>query len=261
MEQLIAGTRCVHLATCSSTQDYLHNHLDEWLKILPVCVTAAHQSGGRGRENRIWHSPPGLGLYLSWGFRLRQKKSLPWVPLAAGVAIAEILETYCGKKTVQLKWPNDLLLKGRKVAGILSESRVGPQGAICVCGIGINVNQVETDFPAELAQSATSIRLSCGRSPSVEELRNLILNRLASALNNLEEQRVRGLRNRVRRLTKWMRAGSLVFQQGNDQHKGRFLGIASDGGMILLTGKGEKRVVYSGEIKMSGTDCDSTNRR
>ncbi|MBN1197270.1 MAG: biotin--[acetyl-CoA-carboxylase] ligase [Candidatus Aminicenantes bacterium] len=252
MKPQIAGTRCIHLATCSSTQDYLHNHLDEWLKILPVCVTATHQSGGRGRENRIWHSPPGLGLYLSWGFRLRQEKSLPWVPLAVGVVIAEILETYCGKKSVQLKWPNDVLLKGRKVAGILSESRLGPQGAICICGIGINVNQVETDFPPDLAQSATSLRLSCGPTPSVEELLNLLLKRLTDVLNNLEKQKIRGLRSRVRRLTKWMRLDSLVFQQGNDQHKGRFLGIAPDGGMIMLTGKGEKRVFYSGEIKMSG---------
>ncbi|HDP95060.1 MAG TPA: biotin--[acetyl-CoA-carboxylase] ligase [Candidatus Aminicenantes bacterium] len=261
MKPKVAGIRCVHLATCPSTQDYLSNHLDEWLPRLPVCVTADHQSGGRGRENRSWHSPPGLGLYLSWGFRLRQKKSLPWVPLAVGVVVAELLETYCGKRTVRLKWPNDVLIKGRKVAGILSESRLTPEGAICICGIGINLNHLETDFPPDLAQSATSMRLSCNRYPSPETLLTLTLNRLTGVVDDLEKQRIRGLRARVRRFTSWMRSGNMEFHQGKNRHQGRFKGIATDGGMILVTKKGKKMIFYSGEVEMTDPGNNSTTHR
>jgi len=251
----------IHIENCTSTQDYLHGHVDEWLSRFPICVTAGSQSGGRGRHQRRWHSPPGLGLYFSWGFLLREKKSLPWVPLGAGVAVAETLKRFCSRRRIRLKWPNDVLLDGRKIAGILSESRITSEGVICICGIGINLNHLESDFPDDLRKRATSLRLSCGRSFEAAEILPVILSRLDLLHRNLEKRRIRGLRSRTRRLTRWMRCESLEFRGQSETRRGRFAGIARDGGLILLGANGNKEICYSGEVEWPDADNKTISRR
>jgi BirA family biotin operon repressor/biotin-[acetyl-CoA-carboxylase] ligase len=112
-------------------------------------VTAAEQVAGRGRQGRSWTARPGASLVCSWV--IRDPPSL--LSLAAGAAVAEV----CGT-AARLKWPNDVLLNGRKVAGILVEGR--PQEAWAVLGVGINVALMPQDFPPELAQRAGSLGLT-----------------------------------------------------------------------------------------------------
>ena len=111
-------------------------------------VTAREQSAGRGRQGRTWSAAPGRALLCS--VLLRDPPKL--LPLIAGVAVAEITD-----ERAQLKWPNDVLLGGRKVAGILVEGR--PQEGWAVLGIGLNVALRDEDFPQELRDRATSLGL------------------------------------------------------------------------------------------------------
>jgi len=117
------------------------------------------QTHGRGRLGRAWHSPPGENLYAS--FLLRPSldpKLAPLVTLACGVAVADTLEPLVPHAQVTLKWPNDVLVDGRKVAGILSEAQLSGEDAWIVVGIGINVHT--RAFPDVLAARATSLVLS-----------------------------------------------------------------------------------------------------
>lgn len=114
-------------------------------------VTAGEQSAGRGRQGRTWSAPPGRALLMS----LVLRDPPPLLPLIAAVAVADI----CGKGA-QIKWPNDVLLDGRKVAGILVEGR--PQERWAVLGIGLNVAVDLADLPDELRERAASL----GRAPS-----------------------------------------------------------------------------------------------
>lgn len=114
-------------------------------------VTAAAQSAGRGRQGRTWSAPPGQALLCS--LVLRDPPRL--LPLAAGVAVAEL-----AGEAARVKWPNDILLGGRKLAGILVEGR--PQERWAVLGIGVNVAVRVEELPAELRQSAATL----GRSPA-----------------------------------------------------------------------------------------------
>jgi BirA family biotin operon repressor/biotin-[acetyl-CoA-carboxylase] ligase len=113
-------------------------------------VTAAEQSAGRGRQGRTWATPPGQALLLS--VIIRNPPRL--LPLVAGVAVAQE-----AGDDAQVKWPNDVLLDGRKVAGILVEAR--PQDGWAVVGIGVNVAVRMEDLSAELAERAGSL----GRTP------------------------------------------------------------------------------------------------
>jgi BirA family biotin operon repressor/biotin-[acetyl-CoA-carboxylase] ligase len=111
-------------------------------------VTAAEQSDGRGRQGRTWTAAAGRALLCSVVVR----DPPPLLPLAAGVAVAEVVGT-----GAQLKWPNDVLLDGRKVAGILVEGR--PQEGWAVVGIGLNVALRLEDFPEELRSTAGTLGL------------------------------------------------------------------------------------------------------
>jgi BirA family biotin operon repressor/biotin-[acetyl-CoA-carboxylase] ligase len=115
-------------------------------------VTAAEQSAGRGRQGRTWSAPPGRALLCS--LLLRRVPRL--LPLAAGVAVAECCEAL-GAPAAQVKWPNDVLVEGRKVAGILVEGR--PQEGWAVVGIGLNVAIAPDELPPELRDRAGTLGL------------------------------------------------------------------------------------------------------
>jgi BirA family biotin operon repressor/biotin-[acetyl-CoA-carboxylase] ligase len=121
----------------------------EWTVVL-----ADRQTGGRGREGRSWTSPPG-GLYMSVLLRPRFEK-VSLLPLAAGVAVAEAAGAL-GVAT-ELKWPNDVVCRGRKLAGVLSEAASGPTGVEwVVLGIGVNVALEDAAIPADLRGVVTSL--------------------------------------------------------------------------------------------------------
>jgi BirA family biotin operon repressor/biotin-[acetyl-CoA-carboxylase] ligase len=128
-------------------------------------VTAAEQTAGRGRQGRTWTAPPDRALLLSLLLRVEQPAL---VPLAAGVAAAETVGDHA-----RIKWPNDVLVEGHKVAGILVEGR--PQEGWAVLGIGLNVAIRPDDFPPELRDSAGTL----GREPTELEP---TLHRLLDAL-------------------------------------------------------------------------------
>jgi BirA family biotin operon repressor/biotin-[acetyl-CoA-carboxylase] ligase len=111
-------------------------------------VTAAEQTAGRGRQGRTWSAPAGRALLCS--LVIRDPPRL--LPLAAGVAVASV-----AGEAARVKWPNDVLVEGRKVAGILVEGR--PQERWAVLGIGLNVALEPSDFPPELRETAASLGL------------------------------------------------------------------------------------------------------
>ncbi len=138
-------------------------------------VVADTQTAGKGRLGRSWYSPPGLGLYLSFIFRPGVPAAgAPGVLMAMSLGAAEAVEASGIQGVVGIKWPNDLVVEGRKLAGILIE--MGVQGGNlewCVAGVGINVNHAAKDFPVELRERAVALRQLCHRR----------LDRLGLALN------------------------------------------------------------------------------
>jgi BirA family biotin operon repressor/biotin-[acetyl-CoA-carboxylase] ligase len=102
-------------------------------------LVAEYQTAGRGRLGRSWQAPPGTGLAVSMLLRPSVPANRwPWLPLLAGVAVVEALHAHPGTETV-LKWPNDVLLGSKKLAGVLVERVDGPAGAAAVVGVGLNL--------------------------------------------------------------------------------------------------------------------------
>ncbi|MEO8966717.1 MAG: biotin--[acetyl-CoA-carboxylase] ligase [Solirubrobacteraceae bacterium] len=186
-------------------------------------VTADEQSAGRGRQGRAWTAPAGRALLCS--VIVRDPPRL--LPLVAGVAVAEVAGA-----AAQLKWPNDVLVTGRKLAGILVEGR--PQERWAVVGIGLNVAVRPGDFPVELRDRATTLGLAPGAiEPTLERL----LGALARWLGAGSEEVLAAVRERDAlrgRPVRWAQGAGIA--DGIDE-EGRLRVLTSDGETALAAGE------------------------
>jgi BirA family biotin operon repressor/biotin-[acetyl-CoA-carboxylase] ligase len=178
-------------------------------------ITAEAQSAGRGRQGRTWTAPPGRALLGS--LIVRDPPRL--LPLAAGVAVAEV-----AGDTAQVKWPNDVLIDGAKVAGILVEGR--PQENWAVVGIGLNVAVRESDFPAELRGRVTTLGLE---PEAIESTLDRLLRSLEVWLSAGSDAVLDGFRERDA-----LRGRTVRWAGG----EGRADGIDADGSLRVVTAGG-----------------------
>jgi BirA family biotin operon repressor/biotin-[acetyl-CoA-carboxylase] ligase len=222
------GLPRAHFATTTSTNDRARELA---MRGAPhgTLVTAAAQTAGRGRQGRTWSVPPGRALIAS--FIVRGRREL--LSLAAGVAVAQISDA-----DAMLKWPNDVLIGGRKVAGILVEGR--PAEGWAVLGIGLNVAVRETDLPAELRQRAGSL----GLSPADVEP---VLDRLVGALE-------RWLEASPAEIVDAVRARDALLGRPLTWEAGRGWGAGiDDGGRLLVDVPGGGRLALgAGEVHLGG---------
>ncbi len=174
-------TRIVVLETTASTNDDARRLAASGSPEGTV-VLAESQTSGRGRLGHAWNSPEG-GLYLSVVLRPQEPPAmLGRYALTAAVAVADAC-CDAGARDVSLKWPNDVLARGRKLGGILVELRHDPSGVEMIAGIGVNVLQGEGDFPPTLSRTATSLRLAGARDPGDRETVAVrVLTHLAASL-------------------------------------------------------------------------------
>ena len=136
-------------------------------------LVADHQTAGRGRFQRVWHAPPGDSVALSV---LLRPPSIPaqrwlWLPLVAGLAVADGLRV-AGGVDARLKWPNDVLVSGRKICGILAERVESADSAAAVLGMGINTRLAEADLPVP---TATSLAIEGSDAAAAEVVRAVLL--------------------------------------------------------------------------------------
>ncbi len=190
-------------------------------------VTASEQSAGRGRQGRVWLAPAGASLLCSWLIRDPSKL----LSLAAGVAVAEV----CGP-TAQIKWPNDVLIGGRKVAGILVEARSQERWA--VLGIGLNVALTPDQIPDELRERAGTLGLTAADiEPTLERLRAA----LTRWLDAPPDQILAAVRERDALLGRSIRW---------DGGSGLGAGIAADGKLVVALEGGERVALAAGEVHL-----------
>ena len=202
-------------------------------------VVADTQTAGRGRRGRVWQDEPGDSLLTSVIVRSQLRVvDLPKLSLAAALAVAEAIEATTGLRA-RLKWPNDVLVNGRKLAGILLESRIVAEPVV-VAGIGINLRQ--RSFPEELAQTATSVDLEAGRAVGREELLEAVLDAFDRWRTRLERDGFAPLRER------WLALADTIGRAVTvGEHAGVAVDLAADGALVLQEAQGVRHVV-AGEV-------------
>jgi BirA family biotin operon repressor/biotin-[acetyl-CoA-carboxylase] ligase len=237
----------IRLERCRSTNDYIRENLDRLRADLPLMVSAGAQSSGRGREGRGWFSPPGLGLYVTFAFRLADARRLSLLSLVSGVAACDMLTHWTGREFV-LKWPNDVLGEGKKIAGILCENTISGEAVTCLSGVGMNLNQLGEDFPRELRERAASLRMLTGREWPVAEAGERLAAAMVSWLRRLVAGDTDAVLERARELSRSFLGREIGFHQRGAIRRGICLGLADDGGLRLQMAGGEEAVFYGNEI-------------
>lgn len=198
-----------------------------------TAVVADEQTAGQGRFGRSWHSSPDDGLYVTIILRMRELK--PTITMALGVAVADAIEEVSGVKP-DLRWPNDVLIEDRKLAGILTQYE---HGAV-LAGIGINVNHVE--FPAEVRNIATSLRIATGCEHDRETLLQAILRRVLAAD---PETAIRDFAVR----SSYVYGRRVFVDLGRKKEYGTTAGLDAAGFLILRKDDGSEVTIFAGGVR------------
>jgi BirA family transcriptional regulator, biotin operon repressor / biotin---[acetyl-CoA-carboxylase] ligase len=223
------GSPRLDVESCESTQLLVDTSLPEG-----ALVVADHQTAGRGRLGRSWEAPARTSLLFSVLLKPPPDRRIPELSLVAGIAVADALERTLGL-SVQIKWPNDVMLRRTKIAGCLAEAR---DGAV-VLGIGVNVSQTQDQLPP----NAGSILTLTGRTTDREELLSSLLDDLGGRYESWREGGLDAVYEGL---------GPRDFLRGRritvDGHDATAVMIARDGRLEIEEGHGETRLVESGEV-------------
>jgi BirA family biotin operon repressor/biotin-[acetyl-CoA-carboxylase] ligase len=228
------GKEIIVYTSTSSTNDIAAEYAAGGKKNDGLTVFAEHQTAGRGRRGNVWQSQAGESILCSVLLYEPDIKSDALV-LACGVAVAESIGR-CGRTEAKIKWPNDILLNDKKVAGVLVESISIKKQKFFVIGIGINCHQKKEDFADELGQTATSIDIQNGAKCD----RNGIARRL---LVNLDHFVAAGMKNPNEVIEKWRGMSILLGRRISVEHNGKqftgnCIGIEPIEGLVLQLDRG-----------------------
>lgn len=239
---LPSGWRVLHEPSVTSTNDLARAAARRDWPGRSVFV-ADYQTAGRGRQGRSWSAPPRTGLLFS--VLLRPRDTAPYIhTMLASVAVCEAIERLVGLEPA-IKWPNDVLVDDRKVAGILAEATDDGAERTVVVGIGINV-RTTPEMLAELP-TASSLSIAAGWPVPRGDLLVLILERMDAWLALPSDRASRELWSaRERRL--WRRRQRVRVREGQADLEGIVLGVGLDGTLRLRTADGSERRVVVGEI-------------
>ena len=217
-------------------------------------IVAEYQSAGKGRLGRAWESADGAGIWFS----VILQPDLPMDQISlysfvAAVAVAEGIRTVTGLDA-QVKWPNEVLVNGRKLCGILLElvaERNRPLSVII--GIGINASQKPEDFPEEVRQKATSLAMETGTETNRQQVLDAVLQKLACYSEKLEREGFASIKDTWSQLSCVTGKQVQIVQHGKAFLYGTAMGLDTDGALLVQTEQGMERIV-AGDVSLRNAD-------
>jgi BirA family transcriptional regulator, biotin operon repressor / biotin---[acetyl-CoA-carboxylase] ligase len=210
-------------------------------------VLAEEQTAGRGRAGRSWHSERGTGLYFTLLLRPRLAPAqAPLLTMLAGLSAHAAIQGLTGL-TPEIKWPNDLLLNGKKVGGILTEMHAEPSVVrFVIVGIGINVNQEK--FPPELASIATSLRKESGKMNYRLELLVRLLTQFETDYNRFLREGPSFVVERFQRVSNFAKGRRVRVESGAESYVGTTAGLSPEGLLLVAKENGPVLTVIAGDV-------------
>jgi BirA family biotin operon repressor/biotin-[acetyl-CoA-carboxylase] ligase len=219
-----------------------------------LCIVARQQTAGRGRHGRVWISPPGAGLYCSIVLRPKiEMRFLSLITLTTGVAVHDALEETFGLDC-DVKWANDIHVRGRKICGILAESLETAKGLSVVVGIGINLRSA--NFPAEISDLVSSVEAETKQLPNPENVLQALTARFADLYKILQsgEKGASQIREAWAERSSYASGKTVRAVLENETVAGITDGIEENGALRIRTEKGEIKIIQAGEVEILRTN-------
>ena len=244
------GERLEYLKTTTSTNADAFRLAEEGA-IEGTVVVADSQTGGKGRRGRIWSSPAGVNLYCSVVLRPSvMPHEAPQLTFISAVAVARAIELTT-KLTPEIKWPNDLLISGKKVAGLLNEMSAETDGInFVILGIGVNLNMTVNQFPDDLRQPATSLLLESGEPVDRSRFTGIMLNELNRLYADFLTHGFGPVREEWQQRCNANGRQVIVSDSGTDCTGGRFIGIDVDGALLLRSDDNVLHRITCGDVRV-----------
>jgi BirA family biotin operon repressor/biotin-[acetyl-CoA-carboxylase] ligase len=246
------GFEIIHYRSIDSTNEEAKRFFLNRGERKPVLFRADEQTAGKGRNNRAFYSPPDTGIYFSYLHSVGKKEEFRdriFVTTAAAVFVAGALRKYTGADA-GIKWVNDIYVDGKKVCGILAEAAVAEDATGIIVGIGINLTTA--DFPEEIRDTATSLKLELGREVNRAELIAAVMRKFEFVDGLFEKsgslEAIAEAYNRI--CVNAGRQVRVLDQKG--EYTGQALGIDSSGSLLVKREDGTLRRVRSGEVSVRG---------
>ena len=250
METDVIGRDVRYMETIDSTNLYARR-LGEDGAVEGVLVVADEQTAGKGRSGRHWTTPPGSAIAMSVLLRPRiAPERISMVTLVLGLAVAKAVRELYGLDAL-IKWPNDVVVNGKKICGILTEMSAELMAVnYIVIGVGINSNMKE--FPEEIRTTATSIALELGRDVSRARLIAEVMKHFETLYRSfLETSDLSGIMSDYNTILVNIGRRVRVLEPGNE-YSAKALGIDRNGRLLVRTDEGTVRDVYAGEVSVRG---------
>jgi BirA family transcriptional regulator, biotin operon repressor / biotin---[acetyl-CoA-carboxylase] ligase len=210
-------------------------------------ILAEEQTAGRGRAGRKWHSEQGTGIYVTLLLRPRiSPVQAPLLTMLAGLSLHSAILAQTGLNA-ELKWPNDILVQGKKLGGILTEMHAEPsQVRFVIVGIGLNVNQEK--FPPELSSMATSLRKESGKTHSRLELLVRLLREFETDYNRFLREGPSYVVGRFAEVSQFPNGKRVRVDTGRNTYSGQTAGLSADGLLLVMKDDGETVTVVAGDV-------------
>lgn len=214
-----------------------------------IVVLADQQLRGRGRGNRSWHSPAGVGIYCSIVLRPKISPAMAQlITLMTAVSIVKAIALKTGLSP-RIKWPNDILINDKKVAGILLESKVsGATMEYAVIGFGINVNHTATDLPREVRVEAGSLFMELNELVDRSSLVIQIFSELERLYHRLQQDDFTVILEQWRHYSSTLGKHVRIWQK-NEATEGIAVDLTKEGGLIVRAKAGNQIVVHAGDVE------------
>jgi len=234
----------IALSLVDSTQLWAKKHIETKPDKI-ICVTADEQTKGIGRQGRSWYSPKGMNIYATFCFQLLDQNKAPTISLLMCISCAKMLQQY--GFSPMIKWPNDLQLSNKKVAGVLTEVVFQKQTIDLFCGIGLNVNLDKKNL-LRIDQAATSLKEEKQQVFNCQELLEKLQLQFAQDLKTLMEQGLASFLEYYESLLVW-KGTTVCCQLAEKKIIGTIEKITDQGQLQLILPSGKKTIINSGDLK------------
>ncbi len=189
-----------------------------------------------------------MGLYISFGYKFKLQSSLNLLSLITGIAVYNCIDNKLADEEIVIKWPNDILVNGKKIAGILIENTITSDSLISVIGIGLNVGHARENFPPDLRDCATSLALESGRQVDIKEITAVLGEYLDMEIERMLRGETEIIIQDYRKKTALLLGSEISFHRSGVKQRAVFRGVDENGAVIL---EGENRELFnsfSGEL-------------